>query len=127
MLIFGQRHLRSILAQYVAHYNGRRPHRSRQLHPPRPDHPVADLSQERIKRGPSSAASSTNTSGPRRSQGQDRWPSSGTPQEYAGDGILDDLASFAYRDTFHPRSYAHWLTEDLAALSGRLRNAVSCP
>jgi hypothetical protein len=47
--------------------------------------------------------------------------------EYAGDGILDDLASFAYRDTFHPRSYAHWLTEDLAALSGRLRKAASCP
>jgi putative transposase len=29
MLIFGQRHLRTILAQYAAHYNGRRPHRSR--------------------------------------------------------------------------------------------------
>ena len=52
MLIFGQRHLQSILAQYVAHYNGRRPHRSRQLHPPRPDHPVADLATERIKRRP---------------------------------------------------------------------------
>jgi transposase InsO family protein len=52
MLIFGQRHLQSILAQYVAHYNGRRPHRSRQLRPSRPDHPVADLSQERIKRRP---------------------------------------------------------------------------
>jgi putative transposase len=49
MLIFGQRHLQTILAQYVAHY-GRRPHRSRQLQPPRPDHPVADLSQERIQR-----------------------------------------------------------------------------
>jgi len=50
MLIFGQRHLQSILAQYVAHYNGRRPHRSRQLHPPRPDHPVADPNHRRIKR-----------------------------------------------------------------------------
>jgi transposase InsO family protein len=49
MLIFGQRHLQSVLAQYVAHYNGRRPHRSRQLHPPRPDHPAADLTTERIK------------------------------------------------------------------------------
>jgi transposase InsO family protein len=28
MLIFGQRHLRTILAQYQGHYNGRRPHRS---------------------------------------------------------------------------------------------------
>jgi putative transposase len=52
MLIFGQRHLRTILAGYEAHYNGRRPHRSRQLHPPRPDYPVADLSQERVKRRP---------------------------------------------------------------------------
>ena len=52
MLIFGERHLRTVLAQYEAHYNGRRPHRSRQLRPPRPDHPVADLSKERIKRRP---------------------------------------------------------------------------
>ena len=52
MLIFGQRHLQTILAEYEAHYDGRRPHRSRQLRPPRPDHPVADLSQERIQRRP---------------------------------------------------------------------------
>jgi putative transposase len=52
MLIFGQRHLRTILAQYEVHYNGRRPHRSRQLRPPRPDHPITDLSQKRIKRRP---------------------------------------------------------------------------
>jgi putative transposase len=50
MLIFGERHLRTILAGYEAHYNGRRPHRSRQLRPPRPDHPVADLSHQRIER-----------------------------------------------------------------------------
>jgi putative transposase len=51
MLIVGQRHLRTILAEDEGHYNGRR-HRSLQLQPPRPDHPVADLSQERIKRRP---------------------------------------------------------------------------
>jgi putative transposase len=34
MLIFGERHLRTILAEYETHYNGRRPHRSRQLRPP---------------------------------------------------------------------------------------------
>jgi putative transposase len=45
MLIFSQRHLRLVLAHYAAHYNGRRPHRSRQLRPPRPDHPPADLSR----------------------------------------------------------------------------------
>jgi transposase InsO family protein len=52
MLIFGERHLRTVLAEYETHYNGRRPHRSRQLRPPRPDHPVADPSKERIKRRP---------------------------------------------------------------------------
>ena len=50
--IIGERHLRSVLAKYARHYNGRRPHRSRQLHPPRPDYPLADLSRERITRRP---------------------------------------------------------------------------
>jgi putative transposase len=50
MLIFGERHLWAVLAEYEPHYNGRRPHRSRQLRPPRPDHPVAAPSEERIKR-----------------------------------------------------------------------------
>lgn len=52
MLIFGQHHLRTVLKQYSQHYNGRRPHRGQRLHPPRPDHPMADLSRERIKRRP---------------------------------------------------------------------------
>ena len=50
MLIFGERHLRLVLAEYEAHYNGRRPHRGRQLRPPRPDYPTAGFSQKRIKR-----------------------------------------------------------------------------
>jgi len=52
MLISGQRHLRTILARYEVHYNGRRPHRSRQFRPPRPDHPVSGLSKKRIQRRP---------------------------------------------------------------------------
>jgi transposase InsO family protein len=52
MLIFSERHLRIVMAQYARHYNGRRPHRALQLRPPRPDHPVADLSHEQIKRRP---------------------------------------------------------------------------
>jgi putative transposase len=52
MLIFGERHLRLVLTEHARHYNGRRPHRSRQLHPPRPDHPIADLSLKRIQRRP---------------------------------------------------------------------------
>src|SRR5688500_17316125 len=39
LLIFGERHLRTVLAQYGAHYNGR-PHRALQLQPPRPDTPL---------------------------------------------------------------------------------------
>jgi putative transposase len=50
MLIFGERHLRTVLAEYETHYNRRRPHRSRQLGLPRPDQPAADLSQGRIQR-----------------------------------------------------------------------------
>jgi transposase InsO family protein len=52
MLIFGERHLRTVLAEYGAHYNGRRPHRALQLPPPRSDHPTADLTYERIRRRP---------------------------------------------------------------------------
>jgi putative transposase len=52
MLIFSERHMRSVMAKYARHYNGRRPHRALQLQPPRPDHPVADLCQQRVKRRP---------------------------------------------------------------------------
>ena len=61
-------------------YNGRRPHRSRQLRPPRPDHPAADLSQKRSRASRSSVAFSTNTREPRKSPGQGQWRSYGTPQ-----------------------------------------------
>jgi transposase InsO family protein len=40
MLIFGERHLRSVLSAYAAHYNTQRPHRALQLRPPRPESPV---------------------------------------------------------------------------------------
>jgi putative transposase len=39
MLIVNQRHLRAVLAEYVRHYNGRRPHRARDLRPPHPTTP----------------------------------------------------------------------------------------
>ena len=80
MLIFGERHLRTVLAQYEAHYTD--------------GTLIAAVTSAR--RGPitlslicpasgssagrSSAATSTSTNGPHRSPGQGQWPSSRTPQ-----------------------------------------------
>jgi putative transposase len=50
ILICGERHLRTVLARYSAHYNGRRPHRTLQLQPPRPDHLAPNLDLQRIER-----------------------------------------------------------------------------
>jgi len=50
MLIFGERHLQRVLAEYARHYNGHRPHRARQLRPPRPEYPVPALPARRITR-----------------------------------------------------------------------------
>ena len=50
LLIFGERHLRHVLNAYARHYNGQRPHRSRQLRPPRPDHPIPARPARRITR-----------------------------------------------------------------------------
>jgi putative transposase len=52
MLIVNQRHLRAVLAEYIRHYHGRRPHRARDLRPPQPTHPVADLRHKWITRRP---------------------------------------------------------------------------
>jgi hypothetical protein len=52
MMIVGGRRLRTVLADYTAHDTGRGPHRSRDRGPPWPDHPVADLTTERIQRRP---------------------------------------------------------------------------
>jgi transposase InsO family protein len=52
MLIFGERHLRSVLAQYSLHYNRQRPHRALQLRPPRPQAPVPRPIHGRIRRRP---------------------------------------------------------------------------
>lgn len=51
MLIAGPRHLRAVLAEYVAHYNQHRPHRAMDLRPPDGgDTPAADLATAPIRR-----------------------------------------------------------------------------
>ena len=52
MLIFGERHLRQVLAVYADHYNGWRPHRALRLRPPRPTSPVPEPVSGRIWRRP---------------------------------------------------------------------------
>jgi transposase InsO family protein len=52
MLIFGERHLRSVLAQYSRHYNQKRPHRALYLRSPRPHSPVPRPIYGRIRRRP---------------------------------------------------------------------------
>ena len=52
MLIYGERHLRSVLGEYAGHYNGHRPHQSRQQRPPDQDDqasPPLDLPVQRRK------------------------------------------------------------------------------
>jgi len=54
MLICGLRHLRTVLDEYVAHYNQHRPHRAKNLRPPDCSDiltaPVTDLAAARIRR-----------------------------------------------------------------------------
>ena len=53
ILIYDQRHLRKVLAQYERHYNQHRPHRARDLRPPQPPPPMTaptDLDLIRLKR-----------------------------------------------------------------------------
>ena len=52
MLIFGERHLRQVLAVYADHYNARRPHRALRLRPPHPTSPVPQSVHGRIRRPP---------------------------------------------------------------------------
>jgi transposase InsO family protein len=68
MLIFGQRHLRTVLAGYAAHYNGRRPIAASHSTRPGPTTlwPISPRRGSSV--GPSSAASSTNTSEPHKAQ-----------------------------------------------------------
>jgi transposase InsO family protein len=70
MLIFGQRHMRAILAEYEAHYNGRRPTAAASCTRRAPTTPLQTFHGSGSSAGPSSAASSTNTNEPHKSPAQ---------------------------------------------------------
>ena len=72
MLILGERHLRTILAQYETHYNGRGdPTAAASSAHPGPIIRSRTFPRSESSAGPPSAASSTNTSAPHKSPGQD--------------------------------------------------------
>nr|WP_238412320.1 transposase [Saccharothrix deserti] len=50
--MINEHHLRTVLDRYVAHYNHRRPHRARQLTPPRPGHPIPQPGSTSVRRRP---------------------------------------------------------------------------
>jgi hypothetical protein len=73
MLIFGERHLRQLLAVYAAHYNARRPHRALRLRPPRPTSPVPEPIHSRIRRRPDPGLTQRVRDGSLKTTGQAPW------------------------------------------------------
>jgi transposase InsO family protein len=89
MLIFGERHLRSVLAESKPTTTDGHPTAAASSAHPGPITPPPTPPRSGSGAALSSAASSTNTNQPRRRPGQDPWPSSGTPQV----GDLDEVAA----------------------------------
>jgi hypothetical protein len=52
MLIVGERHLATVLAEYARHYDDHRPHRARGQRPPNPSPQTVELNAARIRRRP---------------------------------------------------------------------------
>jgi transposase InsO family protein len=52
ILIAGERHLSSVLAEYTRHYNEHRPHRALGQQPPDPPPHAVDLAAARVRRRP---------------------------------------------------------------------------
>ena len=94
ILIFGERQLRTVLAQYCTHYSGRRPHRALQPTPPRPDHPAQDCDHQRITRQPVLGALINEYEHAAKSAGQRPRPGSGTRQARLAAVPLIDRSGF---------------------------------
>jgi hypothetical protein len=75
MLIYDERHLRTVLARYSGHYNGHRPHQSRQQRPPDHDEPIAvpldaPVQRRKVCSGASSTSTTVRRSRPHETPGQ---------------------------------------------------------
>ena len=75
MLIFGERHLRSILTQYEAHHTDDDPTAAASCTRRDPTTPSPSYPRSGSSAAPSSAASSASTSGPHETPAQRRQPS----------------------------------------------------
>ena len=80
MLIFGQRHLRTILDQYAPITTDGAPIAAASSARPAPTTPSLTSPRSGSSVDPSSEASSTSMRGSRNNPGQHPWRSSGTPQ-----------------------------------------------
>jgi hypothetical protein len=109
-LIFGERHLRTLLARYAAHYNGGRPHRALQLRPPRPDHPALAINSQRIRRRPVLGGLISEYGAPPNAAGQYPWPS------LEPDKHQDPVSWVGYlaAPDFWGRTFPNWQSEMLA-------------
>jgi transposase InsO family protein len=70
MLIYGERHLRAVLDEYVGHYNGHRPHQARGQRPPDQDEQVVVPMKAGSNAAKCSAARSTSTAEPHKPGGE---------------------------------------------------------
>ncbi|MET8312281.1 integrase core domain-containing protein [Micromonospora sp. NPDC005173] len=102
MLIVGERHLAAVLAEYTAHYNSHRPHRSLDQRPPNPAPHVVDLNGVRIQRRPilgglineySQAAWPDRLYEPHRLMAGQGWQGAFLAEHLSDNGILPSMGS----------------------------------
>jgi Integrase core domain len=103
MLIFSERHLRSVLTEYARHSTGNGLTAAASSTRPGLTTPSPTSRTSGSSADPSSAVSSTNTGEPRRRPGQHRWPSSGTPQGRCAGRPPHPAAAAGQRPLSRPR------------------------
>ncbi|WP_238413107.1 integrase core domain-containing protein [Saccharothrix deserti] len=95
LLIVNEHHQKSVLDRYTSHYNHHRPHRARQLTPPRPDHAIPQSTRTSVRRRPI-LGGLINGYEPAAAQraSQTLLPTSGTPQAHTSPAHSKDINIF---------------------------------